>query len=441
MMRLNLPCVALLLMSLGAVPASRPATSQPTDTAAGRAGEVAKRFSADPAAGGFDGLFAPSFLAAVPPEKLAGLFRTLYGQAGRCVGVEAEGSPSPVHGRFRLTFEKGLSAVATVSVEPAEPHRIDGLWIGPFEPIAADFPSLIGQLRALPGTASLCAVRLDGAAGPSVVAALQPDRPLAIGSAFKLYVLAELVRQVNAGHRQWDDVVRLDPARRSLPSGVLQAWPAGSPLTVQSLATLMISQSDNTAADELLATLGRENVEAELAAAGHPQPQLDVPFLTTGELFRLKSSPALADAYARADLPGRRALLAGPVAAVAMDAVHPWTTPRHVADVEWLASAADLCRAMRYLRDQTAAGSPAAPARAVLAVNPGLAVDPAAWPYVGFKGGSEPGVMDLTFLLRSARGHWFALSLTWNDPAAAVDEARLIGLATAAMRLLAKSDV
>lgn len=47
---------------------------------------------------------------------------------------------------------------------------------------------------------------------------------------------------------------------KSLPGGILQNWPKGAPLTLHTLAGLMISQSDNTAADTLLEILGRDVV-------------------------------------------------------------------------------------------------------------------------------------------------------------------------------------
>ena len=48
------------------------------------------------------------------------------------------------------------------------------------------------------------------------------------------------------------------------PSGSLQIEPAGTRYTVSQLADLMISSSDNTAADELSALVGRSAVEAQV---------------------------------------------------------------------------------------------------------------------------------------------------------------------------------
>ncbi len=74
-----------------------------------------------------------------------------------------------------------------------------------------------------------------------------------------------------------------------------------------------------------------------------------------------------------------------------------------------------------------------------LAVNPGMPVDKARWPYVGFKGGSEPGVLQLTWLLR-ARGRALVRCSRSrvDDPADATDHSlAAVGVAQGALELLA----
>mgnify|MGYP006189150397 CR=1 FL=1 len=44
-----------------------------------------------------------------------------------------------------------------------------------------------------------------------------------------------------------------------------------------------------------------------------------------------------------------------------------------------------------------------------------------AWGYVGFKGGSEPGVLNYTWLLTDKQGRDWVLTLGWNNPAAVID--------------------
>ena len=75
----------------------------------------------------------------------------------------------------------------------------------------------------------------------------------------------------------------------------------------------------------------------------------------------------------------------------------------------------------------------------ILAVNPGIApADAGRWRYLGYKGGSEPGVIAMSFLAQRQDGDWYAFSASWNNPAARVDEARFVALVTRALNLLAQ---
>ena len=103
------------------------------------------------------------------------------------------------------------------------------------------------------------------------------------------------------------------------------------------------------------------------------------------------------------------------------------------------ASVSDLARTMVWLRDHSAA-TPTTAARGVLAVNPGIGWPAGTWKYAGFKGGSEPGVVNLTFLLQRTDGVWFVLAATWNNPARAVDEAAFAALVNRAGVLLARGN-
>ncbi len=388
--------------------------------------------------GGYEALFAPGFLSQVPEAQLTGIFAQYFSQYGAVTEVQPREIGSRTRGTFYFIFEEGYRVPATLAVGEAPPHHVVGFYIGVAEPVAqaGSLAEVTEELAALPGEVSflLAEIEEDGMLEP--LAAHRASEPEGIGSAFKLYVLGALVRQIEAGQRSWSDVVRLEEAARSLPSGFLQTWPAGAPLTLHTLATLMISRSDNTATDLLLRTLGRRSVEAAQAAMGHARPTLNEPFFTTRELFVLKNDSTLADRYLAADEAGRRALLEGEVAAVAREDILPFATPTRIETLEWFASARDLARAMAWFRRGTEARDTEArtAAREILSVNPGLGFDEEAWTYVGFKGGSEPGVVNTTFLLHAADGTWYALSASWNNPEAAVDQARFFSLVKQAVR-------
>lgn len=417
-----------------------PAAADEGTPLARRVREVVAQIVADPQPDGAD--YHPDFLSQVSLVQLTGVFKQFFDEAGAVVRTEETTTRGVGYGEYRLFTAQGKSFPMKLGIETAEPGRIHTLWFGQPQVGAASVDEVMAKLQALHGRASLAVWRLDGVA-PKLVHGLQPDLPLAIGSTFKLYVLGALVREIEAGRLAWEGVVTLDEARRSWPSGVLQSWPAGSPVTLHTLASEMISISDNTAADHLLFTVGRVKVEAALSAMGHAEPTIGAPFLATREMFLLKETghAGRLQEYLALDEPGRRAYLEGPLAKTphlgfnGTDAVAPTAIDR----VEWFASASDLCRAMDWLRRHPDVGQrEPTGALAVLAINPGADLDRAAWLYVGFKGGSEPGVLNLTWLLQRVDRAWFAVSATWNDPARSVDTAELVSLLQGLIGVLAK---
>lgn len=76
--------------------------------------------------------------------------------------------------------------------------------------------------------------------------------------------------------------------------------------------------------------------------------------------------------------------------------------------------------------------------RRVLRINGGIPFDKKVWPSVAYKGGSEPGVLNLTWLLERNDGALFVVSIGWNDTKASVDTNTMIGLARGMVDLLAK---
>jgi beta-lactamase class A len=416
-----------------------PPAAQSEATLESRAAEVQRMISASPEWA--DGLFDAAFLQAVPPAQVAQISKSLHSNYGAITEMRIDARESPWSGKLSALTDKGFTIPVSLTLDASPPHAVVGLWFGQPVPRIEDWAALVKRLRALHGDVSFGAWKLGETLEP--LAELESDRPLALGSAFKLYVLGALARELESGALRADSTVELRAAWRSLPSGRLQDWPAGLPMTVSSLAAAMISESDNTATDHLLFALGRAKVEAMLPAMGNEHAARSLPFLGTAEMFRLKlaGDGALADAYAGLDESARRAFLAERVTpeAVPLSALESaaggWTKPRHVDDVEWFGSARDMARAMDWLRLATA-GEHAALLRGVLAINPGITVDRGVFPYAGFKGGSEPGVVQMCFLLQHSSGDWYALCAGWNDTRRLVDETEFAGLVARAIELV-----
>jgi len=375
---------------------------------------------------GYETLFALVFRQAVPAGQWAAIVAQLKGALGTPQRL-ARVTP---HGRFAAQVEVAYTrgtATMLIAIDPAAPHPITGLRITGTTRSDDSAATIEKDLSALPGTTRLGIYALDGAT-PTPVLAVRDTQPAPLGSAFKLWVLAETARQVATGKHRWDEVVPI--AAPSLPSGILQAWPAGTPVTLQTLATLMISISDNTAADTLIGVLGRKEVDAMAARFGATGP-----VLTTREAFAIKADPTRIAAWKGADAAGRRALLAAQGRAMAAQRIDPLmfsSGPIANDSVEWFASPRDMARLLAHLRD-------AGPVvRGIMGINPGI--DPATaarFRYVGFKGGSEPGVITLNLLAQARDGRWYAVVGDWHRPDAGVDDAAFVALVSRALSLVA----
>jgi beta-lactamase class A len=99
------------------------------------------------------------------------------------------------------------------------------------------------------------------------VHSIDPATPGPLGSAFKLYVLGALGNAVASGKARWNQPLVITARLKRLPSGVLQAEPDGTAVSVQDTAAKMISFNDNTATDMLINLVGRPAVEAALTRA------------------------------------------------------------------------------------------------------------------------------------------------------------------------------
>jgi beta-lactamase class A len=259
------------------------------------------------------------------------------------------------------------------------------------------------------------------------IQAIDAGTPAPLGSAFKLYVLDALARAVASGKVSWNQQLTITSQLKSLPSGELQNEPDGTRVSVRQAADDMISVSDNTAATMLTALVGRTAVEQAAAASGMADPGLDVPFLTTRELFVLKlvDWPRLADSYLARSAAGRLAMLASTIDRVpysTLTAANPaaWTAPRDIGSLEWFASPTDICHV--YASLATLAREPGlAPVAAALRINNGgMSLDPSQWGPVWFKGGSEPGVLTLTYLATTRGGQSYVVSVLAENPAAPI---------------------
>lgn len=295
------------------------------------------------------------------------------------------------------------------------------------------------QLATVAPSVALLAAELDDA-GIEAIHALNADQSLPIGSSFKLWILGALAMQVEAGAIDWEQPIEIQDQYRSVPGGDLRYVRAGTTFTVRYLAERMIQKSDNTATDHMLFLAGRENVEQAMAAMGHSDPARNIPLFSTRELTMLKFAyPAdKVDAYFAASVAERRRILTEEIDTIPYEALAnlDQKAPLEIDRVEWFATRDDLSRTMAW-HLATAQKPKLRPVREILALETPLPFDGETWPYVGYKGGSELGVLSATWLLEREDGRHFFYSVGFRDPDAAIDMAAAVGVMEAGRDRLA----
>lgn len=262
-----------------------------------------------------------------------------------------------------------------------------------FERVEQDLEKIQGQVSAV--------VR-NGKRG--TIFSYNSDKQLAIASSFKLFILKVLDDEILKENLRWSDVVQIKAGQISYPSGILQKWPVGTPVTIKTLAILMISESDNTATDVLLDLLGRERMEKY--ASGNR------PFLKTRELFLLKNNfPEFGRKFMKLDEAEKRKLLSklDHYELKPSDSNFRRLPPDNA--IDWHASVDELASLVLSLKDND-----------ILKVNTGFIQESKKWKYIGYKGGHEDGIWQFTYLFCSKKGGWYAVSVTWNGLAGQVPE-------------------
>jgi beta-lactamase class A len=386
--------------------------------------------------------FDSSFLRAVPPDQFREVSKDLVSQGPYSLEsferppTETEGVAilaTPSGGRFRLS----------ITLESSPPHRMTGLVIRLAPdlggPVASSWEEFDRKLKPLASRIGFLAAEIKGER-------LEPihdvgaDTPLALGSTFKLYVLGEIARQVRDGKATWEENLTIENRLKSLPSGDMRTEEAGSKFSIRHYSEKMISVSDNTATDHLLFRVGRTNIENFQRQMGHVKPQLNAPFMSTREMFQLKLGPdEEAREYIDADTGARREILDNLAKRElpSLSEVRTWKKPRYIQDLEWFASPNDTARALLTLK--TMSDEPELDeVRRILSLNPGLPFDRLKWKYVGFKGGSELGVLNMTWLLGRADGSWFILTVGLNDDSKGIDSFQVSNLMLTASTLISK---
>lgn len=345
-------------------------------------------------------LFTQEFIEKVTAQGIIKVITDTKSKLGKLIDIKKN------EGMYNLEFQKGYLD-SKISIR--KDGKIDGLWFVKIKLKEDSMQSIIDDIDKLGNEYSICIKRND----KEIVFEKNKDEVMNVGSAYKLFVLKEVNRAIRANKYSWNKVIKLKDEHKSFPTGILQTWPTDTPVTIATLANLMISISDNTAADHLLDLVGKSKIERYMQKEHKP-------LLETNEMIRLKftNNDEILKKYLEENESGKEKIIKQLKETVGLDAPVVANAPIAIKQIGYFFNTNDLCDVIYDLKDCD-----------VLGINPGV-VDEKQWYKAYFKGGSEPGVINLTQLLQKTEGSdVYTLSITFNNESKLVDTATTVGFA------------
>lgn len=328
-------------------------------------------------------LFSSQFLGQVSITQIQKIVDDLKASLGTLKSINVS------NGSGTIDFEKGE---LPVSISLDQQGQISTLWFSAphFKAVSLD-ETVKGLHENAVGKTSLLVI-VDNK--PVVV---ENDKtPMAVGSTFKLLVLKAYEDAIKKDELKRETIVSLKEKNRSLPTGVLQNLPAGTPVNLELLAQLMIQISDNTATDSLIEVLKKPRIEAL-------SPR-NSPMLTTRELFQLidSSNEQLRNKFKTGTKSARLEVLSE-LDKLPLPSVSSIGKSATWQDAEWYMSANEICPLLESVQNAPALNSSLNPLFKNLN-----------WQKIGFKGGSEYGVINFSVIGNTQKGHKVCAVFTAN---------------------------
>jgi beta-lactamase class A len=331
-------------------------------------------------------LFSERFLNKVPLAAITGPLDEAFKTHGPCQKVTKLDNNN-----YDMLLKE---AILPLRIYYDGNNLIHGFWMGNPKLLSDSFHTIFEELKSLPGKKSVYVKNFT----KKFEQGFNETELLPIGSAFKLYVLKALETRIADKKGRWEDLMSLEEKDKSLPSGKLHKWIVGSKLTIDTLSSLMISESDNTATDMLIRFLGKNEIEKIYL---HQRP-----FLNTQEWFALshRDHQTLLLDYVKMNEKQKRKAIKNLDLRKLENSEDILFSPISL-NIAWNSSNKELCELIYGLKNNRH-----------LKINPGLA-KPTDWDSVLHKGGSTPISFQLTHLVRQKKSkQWLCISSTiFND--------------------------
>lgn len=374
-------------------------------------------------------VFTEDLEAETPVAGVRERIRGLAHRAGGFTVLETRQLEPTVMGAWlRMNAVRRSLWILKVGIEVMPPRRINRFELARAPLPGVDSTALWSEFDAMlkgqPFTTSFLAVELRPDGGRKVLHAVNPDQRLGIGLMGTLWAHLALSELVADGGEAWNRPLAFDESLRSLPASATTNVEPGTELPLWEYAARAMRDNDSTAAEHLIALLGRERIEqardgvrARAAAeSGEAGPPGGEPFLTPLEFHKLKCGVTnLVMRYADSMNDARRRLLADEVPQAVVDPMlyHAWRSPQALDTVGWQASARELVLALCRLKELASAEGGE---RALEALTPPPRADTPAewWTRSARRTAGEPGALACLWLLEDPTGRTFVMALIFN---------------------------
>jgi len=199
---------------------------------------------------------------------------------------------------------------------------------------------------------SLFVGRIDSGGQCQGVVERGADTRRALGSIFKMWILAALADRLDAGSSNPEELITLVAAERAA-AGIINDEPLGTQFPLRDMAVMMMANSDNTSTDHLHELVGRGAIADRLMSLGLAQPEVLLPFLNISEQFHVFTRFDLptAQSYVDGTLSFREQFLANQIlpegSSYPID--FPFFHDSLLTTGTWRASARDICRTLASL--------------------------------------------------------------------------------------------
>ncbi|MFT6070005.1 MAG: hypothetical protein ACJAT2_002482 [Bacteriovoracaceae bacterium] len=333
----------------------------------------------------------PYFLSKLSEKKLIGILDSFKKEEGPCVSIEKID-------KSNYLYNTGKSQRA-MQLYLDEKSRIRGLWFGNTTNYSDQISEVILQLKNLPGEKSIVFIKNN----KHQLLGLNEKKRLSVAGSSDLLLIKLLKEKISKTKSKWSHKLNLKNKLKSIPGGQLYSWPEGSPVTLQTLATMLMGYSDETAFDHIHSFLSRSKIEKET--------KVNRPFLSTTEYYKIKLEGE--EKYLKLSLKEKYKHLEK----MRTKKLKPHKkNPKH-SKIGWFFSTTELCQLMNELK-----GLP------ITEVNKGFSQFDR-YSYSSFKMGRAPGVLQYTqFFTSKISKDSFCLSVTWNNPNGEVTPSKIDAL-------------